>query len=105
MLKAKLWGVQPDLPHIPKELITWLREEYKPRCYDGTGGLEAHLVFAGKVELVAWLLEEYLRQDDVDKAINALGQTVMQFDPPDSSYASDDEETAHVTLQRDLLQS
>lgn len=100
MLNRKSWGVQPALPHIPKELIAWLREEFKPRCYDGTGGLEAHLVFAGKVELVSWLHEEYLRQDDADKAINALGETVMQFDTP----ADDDDETAHVTVQRALLE-
>lgn len=99
----KSWGVQPTLPYIPKDLITWLVEEFKPHCYDGTGGLEAHLVFAGKVELVAWLREEHLRQDDAAKAINALGDTVLQFDPAPSDPA--DEETAHVTVARDLLQS
>lgn len=103
-MKSKLFFMPPALPHIPKELMAWLREEYKPRCYDGTGGLEAHLVFAGKVELVAWLHEEYLKQTDAERAVNALGQTVMQFDAqPDSSFASDDDEMAHITIQRDLL--
>jgi len=56
-------------PDIDKELIERLEAAFPPRCYDGRGRLEAHLLYAGKVELIATLRDIYTQQAELSEPL------------------------------------
>jgi len=77
ILKQRLasLGFKPDAPapFISPELIGWLTAAYPQRCYTAVGeNLEAHLLYAGKAELVQSLTEIAEAQGDEARALAAL---------------------------------
>lgn len=48
-------GVRGRMPEVSAELCDALEQMFPPVCYMGQGTLEDHLIYAGKVELVAIL--------------------------------------------------
>ena len=63
----------PTLPDIDVDLVKALEDLYPPRCYEGEERVEDHLMYAGKVQLVADLriahdrqVAEALSPDDFD---------------------------------------
>lgn len=61
----------PDPPEISKELVEWLELAFPAKCYaPGGETLEDHLLYAGKVGLVAMLRVEYQEQQEEHAAFD-----------------------------------
>lgn len=61
-------------PTIPENLLVFLEDLFVPRCMTPGEELAAHMVFAGKVELVELLRAQYdlqsiISEDDIEEAI------------------------------------
>ena len=50
------------LPDIDEGLVSALESLFPPRCYEGDETVESHLLYAGRVQLIKELREEYTRQ-------------------------------------------
>lgn len=55
----------PNMPHIPQDLVRFLTVKYPPRCKSPTESLEAHMEYAGKVNLINMLQVWHDQQNDV----------------------------------------
>lgn len=51
----KDYSIANEYPDIDEALVKHLEAAFPPKCYEGVGSLEAHLVYAGKVQLVQTL--------------------------------------------------
>lgn len=71
-------------PDIDRELVERLEAAFPPRCYDGRSKLEAHLMYAGKVELVALL------RDIMDAQAEAGLEIKMEGDRLNLEIQNDD---------------
>lgn len=71
-------------PDIPAPLLKWLEENFPPRCYEGQGSLEEHLLYAGKVQLVTYLREAFGEQQEDDQILaDALAEVELPMEPED----------------------
>jgi hypothetical protein len=63
---------EATLPDIDADLIKALEALYPPKCYTGDTSIEEHLLYAGRVLLIAELREECNRQirDAITTAID-----------------------------------
>lgn len=55
-------------PEVPEDLLAFLSASYPPRCYTAGETVEAHLLYAGAVELVAAMRAAY--EDQQARAIS-----------------------------------
>lgn len=67
-----------DGPLFTTAQVEWLKQQYPPRCYVG-GDLEAHLMFAGKVELIAWMAARVV-DGPVDAPADTLEMTEEELE-------------------------
>lgn len=71
-IKRLLGPPSPRMPSMPRDTLEWLEANYPPKCYEpGRETLEAHLQYAGKVDLVQFLRASYSETTD-DIAMSAL---------------------------------
>lgn len=75
-MRDRLFASQPDTrpaPRIPEELVKWLEETFPPMCYDPTTQkLEDHLLYAGRVSLIASMRGTLEQQRISTSALTAL---------------------------------
>lgn len=70
------------VPEVDLTLLEFLEELYPPRCYTGTGEtLEAHLKYAGAVELVQMLRGSY--EEQVSGAEADMNDLIAAMEPED----------------------
>lgn len=65
-------NITTELPDIDEDLLKALERIFPPICYEGHGRIEDHLLYAGKVQLVAELRAQYDQQ--VADAVLALDE-------------------------------
>lgn len=70
---ASQQGNPTPAPRVPEELVKWLEASFPPRCYDpNVEVLEAHLLYAGRVGLVASMRATFEQQKAGQGALAAL---------------------------------
>lgn len=72
LLEAAANVPSDPIPEVPEDLLLFLEKLFPPQCYTGTRGesLEAHLLYAGKVELVSYLRASFEDQEDASLALD-----------------------------------
>lgn len=71
--------MKDDWPPVPQELVEYLEAAFPPRCMQAGEGLEDHLRYAGKVELVSALRAHTATvaspvEEDLDSVAERLAQ-------------------------------
>lgn len=71
LLEAAAGAPSDLIPEVPEDLLLFLEKLYPPKCYTARGeSLEQHLLYAGMVELVAYLRASYEEQVEAGMALD-----------------------------------